>query len=134
MNQTEQILSTPLDDLDKAIAKHLDDLRHYPHRLKLAVALCMLTERATAILRDTDDSHFPADIKARIGQAEKAAHDFLDLNREHLFQNARIEENVDAADSRMNELRNDVQQALDEFDRRLSELINIREQLQLSEL
>ncbi len=134
MNQIEQILNTPLDDLDKAIAQRLDDLRPYPHRLKLAVALCMLMKHSADALQDVDDSHFPADIKARIDEAERQARDFLELHAEHLRQNAGIAEQVDAADDAMNGLRREAEQALADFDRRLTELINIREQLQISEL
>lgn len=127
-------LDSPLSEIESKIAKQLDLYKAYPHKLKLAVAACMLLEQTLDVLKGIDTSHFYDDMIERIDNVEKDVESFFSANKERIFQDGIIAENVNTNDSRLRELMAAIEQYTIEAEQRIKKLVVERDNMQLSEL
>lgn len=128
------ILDFPLSEIESKIAKQLEQYKGYPHKLKLAVAACMLLEQTLDVLRGIDTSYFYDDMIERIDNIEKEVESFFTTNKERIFQDGIIAENVNTNDSRLRELMANIEQYTKEAEQRIKKLVVERDNMQLSEL
>lgn len=127
-------LDSPLSEIESKIAKQLEQYKAYPHKLKLAVVACMLLERTLDVLKGIDTSHFYDDMIERIDNVEEEVESFFTANKERIFQDGTIAENINTNDSRLRELMAIIEQYTIEAEQRIKRLVVERDNMQLSEL
>ncbi len=134
MDEIKTILDSPLSDIEINIAKQLELYQDYPHKLKLAITVCMLLEQALTVLKGIDTTHFYDDMKERIDKIEKEVESFFADNKERIHQDGIIADNVGTQDSKLKELMATIEQCTHEAEVRIKELVIKRDNMQLSEL